>query len=333
MKVEGQAWNLDVGHDTVENVIQQTLVPSGTAAAELLELELADPVSSTGPRRVEPFGPPPAGFRPAQAPAYTPARPPAPPQGPPPQVAPPQVAPPQPPPAQATPVPTPHLVPGSAGERRLQAAVGSEQRAQRFYRDQVLDRLNEMMIEFIGRMDMAFVASADSGGECDASLRAGPAGFIRVLDPYTLAYPEYRGNGVMASLGNISENPHVGILMVDFVQDLIGLHVNGKAKVVEDADLRAEHSGLPTDFDRGRTPERWVVVAVEEAYIHCRKHIPRLMPIARDRPWGTDDTRRKGGDYFAAKGMPRPWNPVEEPPALSGGLPLPGGDAPSEGGR
>ncbi|APU17907.1 MULTISPECIES: pyridoxamine 5'-phosphate oxidase family protein [Actinoalloteichus] len=325
MKVEGQAWNFDVGHDTVGHVIHQTLVPSGTAAAELLELELAEPISSPGPRRVEPLGPPPTGFRPAPAPA--PGRPPTPPQTAPGQV--PPVA------------PNPHAAPGSAGEHRLQAAFGSEQRAQRFYRDQVLDRLNDMMIEFIGRMDMAFVASADSGGECDASLRAGPAGFIRVLDPYTLAYPEYRGNGVMASLGNISENPHVGILMVDFVQDLIGLHVNGKAKVVQDADLRAEHAGLPTDFDRGRTPERWVVVSVEEAYIHCRKHIPRLMPIARDRPWGTDDTRRKGGDYFAAKGMPRPWSPPQSPPALSGGLPMPGNDSrpvpgsdmPSDGSR
>ena len=77
------------------------------------------------------------------------------------------------------------------------------------------------------------------GGECDASLRAGPPGFIRVLDARTLAYPEYRGNGVHASLGNISENGHVGLLMVDFVHDLIGLHVNGAARIVEAAEFAA----------------------------------------------------------------------------------------------
>jgi hypothetical protein len=59
---------------------------------------------------------------------------------------------------------------------------------------------------------------------------------VRVLDEGHLAYPEYRGNGVLASLGNISENPHVGLLMIDFVRDLIGLHVNGRAQIVEDDD-------------------------------------------------------------------------------------------------
>ncbi|WP_425442034.1 pyridoxamine 5'-phosphate oxidase family protein [Saccharopolyspora flava] len=201
-------------------------------------------------------------------------------------------------------------LPGSAGEHLLQRAYGSEKRARRFYDDQVLDRLNAEMKEFIGRMELAFVATSDARGECDSSLRAGPPGFIEVLDDQHVCYPEYRGNGVMASLGNISENPHVGILLVDFVTDLIGLHVNGKARIVEDADLRAIYPALPSEFDRGRTPERWVVVQVEEAYIHCRKHIPRMMPVLRERTWGTDDVKRKGGDYFGAKGMPRPWHVV-----------------------
>jgi hypothetical protein len=41
-----------------------------------------------------------------------------------------------------------------------------------------------------------------------------------------------------------------------------------------------------------------VEVTVEEAYVHCRKHIPRLVPVDRTRAWGTDDVRRKGGDHF-----------------------------------
>ena len=157
------------------------------------------------------------------------------------------------------------------------------------------------MIEFVGRMEMVFVASADGHGECDASLRAGPPGFITVIDEYTLAYPEYRGNGVLASLGNVSENPHVGLLMVDFVQDLIGLHVNGRARIVEDDDFRRCYPGVVADHGRGRRAERWVVVSVEEAYIHCRKHIPRMERVTQRREWGTDDPARKGGDYFRAK--------------------------------
>jgi uncharacterized protein len=190
---------------------------------------------------------------------------------------------------------------GSRGERLLQYAYGTEQRAARFYADQVRERLLPEMIDFVARMEMVFVASSDSGGECDASLRAGPAGFIQVLDDGHLAYPEYRGNGVHASLGNISENPHVGLLMVDFVHDLIGLHVNGRARVVDDAELRALHPALPVDGAPGRRAERWVVIAVDEAYIHCRKHIPRMARVAERREWGTDDPARKGGDYFGAR--------------------------------
>jgi len=192
-------------------------------------------------------------------------------------------------------------LPGSAGEHLLQAAYGSTDRAARFYSDQVLDHLNPRMTEFVGRMEMAFVATSDAHGECDCSLRTGPPGFIQILDDRTLAYPEYRGNGVMASLGNISENPRIGVLMVDFVTDLIGLHVNGHASIAEDAVLRADHPGLPVDAVRGRTPERWVVINVVEAYVHCRKHIPQMVPVDRARRWGTDDSRPKGGDYFGAK--------------------------------
>lgn len=199
-------------------------------------------------------------------------------------------------------------LPGSAGEHLLQHAYGTEQRANRFYEDQVLDRLNERMKQFIRTIDLAFVATADARGECDSSLRAGAPGFIEVLGDRHIAYPEYRGNGVMASLGNISENPHVGILLIDFVDALIGLHINGKARILEDSDLRAIHPDLPSDFAHGRKPERWVVVQVEEAYIHCRKHIPRMAPVDRKRAWGTDDSKHKGGDYFGAKGAPRPWH-------------------------
>jgi predicted pyridoxine 5'-phosphate oxidase superfamily flavin-nucleotide-binding protein len=192
-------------------------------------------------------------------------------------------------------------LPGSGGEHALQCAYGTETRARRFYTDQVRDRLLPTMTAFVRRMEMVFVATSDAQGECDASLRAGPPGFIRVLDARTLAYPEYRGNGVHASLGNISENAHVGMLMVDFVQDLIGLHVNGTARIVEAAEFATLFPQVPDDADRGRRAERWVVVEVEEAYIHCRKHIPRMARVHEKREWGTDDPARKGGDYFGAK--------------------------------
>jgi hypothetical protein len=213
--------------------------------------------------------------------------------------------------------------PGSDGEHELQERLGTKARADRFYDDQVCHRLLPSMIEFVGRMSMMFVATADGRGECDSSLRAGPEGFLAVLDDGHVAYPEYRGNGVMASLGNIAENPHVGLLMIDFAEDLIGLHVNGTARVVDDADLRGDHPELPVDPVPGRRAELWVVVAVEEAYIHCRKHIPRLVPADRTRNWGTDAVRAKGGDFFGAAARRRaPEQAVE--PSPDAGRPEPG---------
>jgi hypothetical protein len=71
----------------------------------------------------------------------------------------------------------------------------------------------------------------------------------------------------------------------------------------------------------------WVVVEVEEAYVHCAKHIPLLARLPKDIDWGTDEPRKKGGDYFHARGCARPWAPslpADAPP------PLPGNDFASD---
>jgi predicted pyridoxine 5'-phosphate oxidase superfamily flavin-nucleotide-binding protein len=191
--------------------------------------------------------------------------------------------------------------PGSWGEHKLQHRYQTQERADRFYRQQMLGQLNEQMAQFIGRQEMVWIATADANGECDCSFRAGPPGFIQVLDDRTVRYPEYRGNGVMASLGNIAENPHVGMVFLDFDQERIGLHVNGTARIVE-----ADGSG---DGARPRV-ERWVEVRVQEAYIHCRKHLPHLVRMSGEgRDWGTDDIRAKGGDYFGTACQARPAAP------------------------
>ncbi|MEU8463985.1 pyridoxamine 5'-phosphate oxidase family protein [Streptomyces sp. NPDC029003] len=178
---------------------------------------------------------------------------------------------------------------GSAGERRLQQYLGTSDRAERFYDQQVRPCLTAEMREFIGRQSMVFLATADSHGECDSSFRAGPPGFVHVLDEHTLAYPEFRGNGVLASAGNMMENPHLGMLFVDFTHHRVGLHVNGVARLYDDAELRAQQPGLPLDVAPGRGPELWVHLTVEEAYIHCSKYIPHLVAAPRsshpaDRP-------------------------------------------------
>ena len=192
---------------------------------------------------------------------------------------------------------------GSKGERILQREYGTTRRAANFYEKQMLDHLNAAMREFIAKQEIVLIATSDSKGECDCSFRAGKPGFVRVISEKFLACPEYRGNGIMASLGNILENPHIGMTFVDFFESTVGLHVNGKAKIIGNEDF-LEVSELEKKLiedikeEGGRKPERWIFITVEEAYIHCSKHIPLLKKLDKKIHWGTDKETYKGGDFF-----------------------------------
>jgi predicted pyridoxine 5'-phosphate oxidase superfamily flavin-nucleotide-binding protein len=218
-----------------------------------------------------------------------------------------------------------HPLPGSHGEHLLQELLGSVSRALSFYNKQMLDHLSPTMQEFIAEQEMFFLATADRQGECDCSFRAGEKGFVRVLGKRTLLFPEYRGNGVHASLGNILEGRHVGLLFVDFFRDAIGLHVNGKASICTHEEvMKANHFGpiwlAPSETGVGRQPELWVLTEVEEAFVHCSKHVPLLVKLPKEIDWGTDDTKKKGGDYFQVKHCDRPW---VEAPVNGASLPRP----------
>ena len=126
---------------------------------------------------------------------------------------------------------------GSKGEHEVQEKFGNRKRADAFYNNQMLDYLNPLMEKFISQQEMVFISTSDSKGECDSSFRAGEAGFVQVLNNRKIALPEYRGNGVMASLGNILENPHIGMIFIDFFGSRIGLHVNGRASIIENQRL------------------------------------------------------------------------------------------------
>ena len=123
------------------------------------------------------------------------------------------------------------IIPGSNTEHASQETYGTSKKAAAFHKKQMLNYLNPSMCEFIAQQEMVFIATSDAKGECDCSFRAGLPGFIPVIENDLLAYPEYRGNGVLASLGNISENPHIGMVFIDFFRSTVGLHINGTASI------------------------------------------------------------------------------------------------------
>ena len=189
---------------------------------------------------------------------------------------------------------------GRQSEERIQDERDSLNRAKRFYDKQVKDRLTPEMQEFIRRQPMMFVATADTSGACDCSPRFGAPGFVRMVDPKALAYPEFRGNGVFASLGNIAEHPAIGLWFVDFLKTSVGLHVNGKAERRDPDDGPVTLDLVTQNYGTsgGRLVEQWVFVTIEEAYIHCSKNVPRFHPVPRNISWGTADATLKSDQYF-----------------------------------
>ena len=95
---------------------------------------------------------------------------------------------------------------------------------------------------FIEARDMFFLATADADGQPQCSYKGGDPGFVRVVDDHTIAFPVYDGNGMFLSMGNVVENPAVGLLFIDF-QEGSRLRLNGDASVDPDDPLLADHPG------------------------------------------------------------------------------------------
>jgi predicted pyridoxine 5'-phosphate oxidase superfamily flavin-nucleotide-binding protein len=194
--------------------------------------------------------------------------------------------------------------PASGGERLLQDLSGSTERADRFYNEQMVDVLTQRMREFLATQTWMILCTADEDGMPSGSPRFGEPGFVMPIDERTVTWPELRGNGVMTSLGNLMKNPKAHLMFPD-MGERIGLHLRGETTIVDHDVMRIEHPSLVASVKTPRPPERWVVLRLEVAYVHCRKHFPRT----DDKPveWGTDDVKAKGGDYFGAKDLPKPW--------------------------
>jgi hypothetical protein len=92
--------------------------------------------------------------------------------------------------------------------------------------------------------EAAFFFIATSYGDyTDCSLRSGAPGFVRIVGPGTLEFPEYDGNSQYRTLGNIARNPNVGLLFVKFDGKTARVRINGRASICDDAETMANHLG------------------------------------------------------------------------------------------
>ena len=103
-------------------------------------------------------------------------------------------------------------------------------------------QLDEELRSWVERSDTFFLATAHPESGLDASHRGGKPGFVRVEDERHLVFPDYSGNNMFNSLGNISSYPKAGLLFPDFDSGA-GLQLSGAAKVLWDDSRTAEFPG------------------------------------------------------------------------------------------
>jgi predicted pyridoxine 5'-phosphate oxidase superfamily flavin-nucleotide-binding protein len=143
------------------------------------------------------------------------------------------------------------------------------------------DRLEGMIVKsefdeetkaFIESRDMFFLSTIDHHGRPTVSYKGGAPGFIRLLDPSTLVFPSYDGNGMYLSMGNLSGNPEIGILFVDFERPF-RLRVQGRAELVMSGP----------EVELFKEAEMAVKVSVTESWMNCPRYVHRYKKLETSR--------------------------------------------------
>ncbi|KAF3060887.1 hypothetical protein GL218_03140 [Daldinia childiae] len=112
--------------------------------------------------------------------------------------------------------------------------------------------LPQAAIKLLDKADLFFIASKHGTKSMDVNIRGGPPGFVRVLrnrdesaGGAALVYPEYSGNRLYQTLGNIHNDPAVGIVVPDFeTGDVLYLTGNAAILVGEVAAVVMPHAKL-----------------------------------------------------------------------------------------
>ena len=133
--------------------------------------------------------------------------------------------------------------------------------------DKVLPALDRHCRQIIGLSPLCVIATRGPGG-ADVSPRGDPPGFVRILDDRTLLLPDRIGNNRLDGMANLLADPCIGMLfLVPGITET--LRVNGTARITDDARLLA-----PCAVD-GRAPRVGLLIAVQEAFLHCGKALIR----------------------------------------------------------
>ena len=129
------------------------------------------------------------------------------------------------------------------GNRRMQDAFGSRPMADRLEDKLTRTTFNDADRELIENAIYFFIATADAEGRPDCSYKGGAPGFVRVVGPDELAFPDYDGNGMFKSLGNMLVNSNVGLLFIGLHEKPLRLRINGVASFSREDPLMSSTVG------------------------------------------------------------------------------------------
>lgn len=152
------------------------------------------------------------------------------------------------------------------GSRALQDQFDSRRLADHWDEKITRSAFTDVDKEFIENALFFFLATADSLGRPDCSFKGGMSGFVRVMGPSELAFPDYDGNGMFKSLGNIRINPSVGLLFIVMGEKPRRLRVNGEATITRDDPAMRDFTGA----------QLLVRVTTRVIFPNCPRYIPAL---------------------------------------------------------
>ncbi len=166
-------------------------------------------------------------------------------------------------------------------QRELQARFGTEALADRLELGIMTPTIDADQRAFIEAQDWFFLATVDPDGFPSVSHKGGPAGFVRVLDETTLAFPDYDGNGMFWSTGNIAATGKLGLLFIS--QDPPQrLRVHATATVSADDELLESFPGA----------KLIVRASVREVFRNCARYIHKRSTVEAS-PYVPDDEGRQ----------------------------------------
>ena len=150
-------------------------------------------------------------------------------------------------------------------QRTLQNEFSTRDLAERIKEAVVTEALSDQQAAFIHSRNMFYLSTVDELGYPSCSYKGGDIGFVRVIDPKTIVFPNYDGNGMFMSTGNIQAKSKIGLLFIDF-QTPQRIRVRGKAKCIKEGPILKSYPGA----------NLVVELTVSNAWINCPRYIHRM---------------------------------------------------------